>query len=312
METLDEEIQKICLIKIWSWSVVKDNMEINYDFLIKLKNDIKKYELTTKEKVIILSSWAVALGKKELKDRWIDYKLYTKPQLASIWQNKLIKVYEEVFSDKIVAQILFNDELNEDRFLKRFPWNKKRQILLDWCKWLIDAVKEDSEKHIVKLLADNVKTWILSILNYNDSLSSEELKELWKKSDNDANVLYLSETINKHRKKTKMQVTKIVFLTNTRWILNKDKETVQWELIQFNWTNVDNSSIINSLIESYSKHIEVNKQSSNGTWWMISKLKNALKSLQIQWVKNVYIASSKDWLDCMENHDLSTCFEKIN
>jgi hypothetical protein len=68
-----------------------------------------------------------------------------------------MKLYEEIFDEKIVSQILFNDELNENRFLDRVSQRWKRSLLLNKFRELLDLVKHNSEKHIVQLLADNVK-----------------------------------------------------------------------------------------------------------------------------------------------------------
>ncbi|MCZ8342970.1 MAG: glutamate 5-kinase [Leptospira sp.] len=151
-----EEIKdtKLIVIKIGSARVSGEESKIN-DFLYNLVGDIRWLRDQGKE-VILVSSGAIAQGKKLLETRSISTKdhskrtLSEKQALAAMGQNKLLNLYESFFSrvNIDIAQILFGRvDLNQEESLKNLK-NTFRQ-LLDWG--------------------------ILPIVNENDSISTEEI-----------------------------------------------------------------------------------------------------------------------------------------
>lgn len=109
-------MKKINLIKIWSDSIVdKKSKSLKLDFIQNILSDIIKIKEQTWESFIILSSWSVA--------KWIslvdDSNKYIKSTLSSLWQHRLVWVYDRlVWKDNLVSQILIDDKYNENFFNK--------------------------------------------------------------------------------------------------------------------------------------------------------------------------------------------------
>jgi len=107
-------MKKINLIKIWSDSIVdKKSKSLKEDIIRKIVEDILYIRKKTGEDFIILSSWAVAkwLSLVEKSDNYI------KSTLSSIWQHRLIWLYDKlVWWNNIVSQILIDDKYNEKLF----------------------------------------------------------------------------------------------------------------------------------------------------------------------------------------------------
>ncbi|MDX1960894.1 MAG: glutamate 5-kinase [Leptospiraceae bacterium] len=143
---------KTIVIKVGSARVSGSNSEVN-DFLFHLAKDIR--ELRDKKKnIILVSSGAVAQGKKILNELGIKKKSSSVPErqaLAAMGQSKLMNLYEGIFS-KVnipIAQILFGStEIGTSTGYRNIQ-NTFNQ-LLDWQ--------------------------ILPIINENDSTAIEELK----------------------------------------------------------------------------------------------------------------------------------------
>lgn len=301
---------KICLMKIWSQSLVSDDTwNINFKFLYKLKDDIEKFEALTWEKVTILSSWAVSLGRMKVNEQWKNSDNFSKSQLASIWQAPLISLYKKIFEERIIAQILLNDELHHERFISRLP--EKDNDIWKWiCPDIVDEVKQNSEQHLVKVLRDNVRCWVLNILNYNDSMSSAEVDHLSDKTDNDANVTFLTEIMNRSIGDIYpgIHISRVVFLTNTRGILDADKKTVLWEKIPLTWlSDTAKQDLFNTILQRYTQYITTDK-SKSGTGGMQSKLENALRSLFTYKVSAAHIAFCEDGLGCILRKEKATSF----
>ncbi len=315
-----EEMQDICLIKIWSNSIVDSKSgEVNMNFLKKLKIDIDEYEKSIWKKVMILSSGAVALWKIECKAKWIEFdKENDKAFLASVGQTRLINLYKSIFDDRIVDQVLFDDELNTNRFINKIPERYRKNLIVRKLIELISLIKEDSKSHLVKeVLAKSIKKGVLAVLNHNDTTSSYQLRNLSDATDNDSNVLYISKSINDYMEETKVRVSDIIFVTNERWVLDWSKKTIDWNKETVEWkvlelsgkTWQEKKDIIDRVLREYGKYI-YEKNKGDWTWWMYSKVKNALECLLVDWVEKVSISASKDWLDFLRNQWLATTFIK--
>jgi len=260
---LDNEIRKkekikLNIIKIWSDSINKKNLE-------KILKDLNKWEKETWEKFIIISSWAVALWKKRVIKSWWNILNFTKSSLASIWQQFLMQNYDKISGiNKLVWEILIDDYADN--------------------KQLVNT--------ILNLLENNV----LIIVNHNDTLHNTELNNLSNKTDNDKNTVFLSKIISENLQ-NKIIIKRVIYLTNTNWLLDKKKKTVSgWKI---NSTKDKNC---------YKKFIEKDK-SNSWTWWMESKLNCSFKVLEY-WVKKSIISNAKYGLEYLYNTKNSTIFFK--
>lgn len=131
---------------------------------------------------------------------------------------------------------------------------------------------------------------ILTIMNYNDSTSFLELNNLTTKTDNDKNTVFLSKLINKYSNKTKYKVSKVFYLTNTNWLLGKNKKTIKWH----KFSDIDDNQEFNK-VEKHLLSFVNNDESWFWTWWMWSKILSWLECLKND-VDEIYISNSKDWM----------------
>jgi hypothetical protein len=96
-----------------------------------------------------------------------------------------------------------------------------------------------------------------------------------------------------------MKIHRVIYLTNTNWLLDENKNTVNWWLVD----------LTEESRYRYLKYID-NKKSNNGTWWMWSKVSCAFDVLE-KWAYESIIANSSKWLDCLKEFDLiSTRFKR--
>jgi glutamate 5-kinase len=144
---------KIVIIKVGSARVSGDKKNVN-DFLYGLTGSIRKLRDEGK-KVVLVSSGAIAQGRSVYKDTFSKeikskVSLNEKQALAAMGQNKLMKLYENFFSQVNIpiAQILFGKaDIQSEEGYKNLSNTFKK--LLDWN--------------------------ILPIVNENDSIATEEL-----------------------------------------------------------------------------------------------------------------------------------------
>ncbi len=144
---------KRIVIKVGSARVSGDEKAMN-DFLFSLAGDIRQL-FDEKKEVILVSSGAVAQGKKIMSDysgKIFDKKTIIERQaLAAIGQSRLMSLYESFFSrvNVPISQILFG--------------------MLD--------VKEKVGADNLRNTFNQLLSWkILPIVNENDSIATEELK----------------------------------------------------------------------------------------------------------------------------------------
>jgi glutamate 5-kinase len=144
---------KRIVVKVGSARVSGDEKSMN-DFLFNLVGDIRQL-FDEKKEVILVSSGAVAQGKKVMSDysgKTLDKKTIIERQaLAAIGQSRLMSLYESFFSrvNVPISQILFG--------------------MLD--------VKEKVGADNLRNTFNQLLSWkILPIVNENDSIAIEELK----------------------------------------------------------------------------------------------------------------------------------------
>ena len=284
-------MNNINLVKIWSDSIV-DNWSntLREDVINKLISDILLLREQTWEKFILLTSWAVAKWKTLVEE---PYK-FSKSSLASIWQHRVVWLYDRLIWNKnIVSQILIDDKYNEKIFHSTAKANWIR--FDDNFKKLLELVREDNDKHLLKTIIDWVKNDVLTIVNYNDSMSSTELDNLSNKSDNDQNTVFLSKLINAHSDETGYQISNVSFLTNTNWLLDKENKTVSG----YNFRDVNDELEFLRIKKHLLKYIK-NGTSNWWTWWMTSKISSWLECLKY-WVNDIIISNSKYGIHNLDN-----------
>ncbi len=236
-------MENVNIVKIGSDSINEENLS-------KLLSDIIVLEDKTKEKFIIISSWAVKLWKQKIENFWLKINNFSKSSLASIGQQVLMQTYERLISNKkLISQILIDDFASE--------------IFL--------------AKTLKNLLENNV----FIIINHNDATHNDELENLSLKADNDKNTIHLCKVLNLLEN---IKIKKVIFLTNTNWLLDDNKNTVLW------WKAFSEKE------KSFYKSFVKKEKSSAWTWWMESKLDCAFEVLEF-WAKESIIANSRDWLD---------------
>lgn len=286
-------MKNINLVKIWSDSIHEENIE-------KLLIDIALYEEITHEKFIIISSGAVKLWKSKILEKWWKIDEISSSALASIWQQYLMQMYEKLSKNKIVSQVLLDDYINSDYVNTFIEKLRDKVVLKNLASKVLWLVSEQKDKHLANTIADLVRNNVLVIINHNDATSNDELKNLSSKTDNDKNTIHITQVINNYSKEIWIRVKRVIFLTNTNWLLDDKWQTIQWWEIDIS----DNYSI-----DRYLAYIEKWK-SNNGTWWMWSKVDCAFQVLS-KWASESIIANSNSWLGCLINDDyMSTKFVK--
>lgn len=103
---------------------------------------------------------------------------------------------------------------------------------------------------------------------------------------------------NEYINETSLKIQRVIYLTNTNWLLDKNKNTVSWWKIFLKNINLEKEKYIKYIIEW---------KSDNWTWWMWSKIDCAFAVLK-NWVKESIIANAKNWLLCLKNDYESTKF----
>ena len=115
---------KITVIKIGSSLLIDENRKIRKKWLSSFASDIQKLKYKN-QKIIIVSSGAIALGCKKMNFDKKDLKLDKSQAIASIGQIELMNLYSQTFSKfkLYISQILLTLEDTEER---RRSLNAKR------------------------------------------------------------------------------------------------------------------------------------------------------------------------------------------
>ena len=248
--------QNINIVKIGSDSINDYNLE-------KIIDDAKNWEKQTGEKFIFISSGAVKLVKDRVEESWKNVEDFSKSSLACIGQKFLMKQY----------------------------WNILWENLLVW-EILIDDFAD--EKHLSETISNLLinDAWI--IINHNDTLHPDELNNVSEKSDNDKNTVFVSKIFNKFLKKY-FKIKRVIYLTNTNWLLDENKKTV------LGW------KINSEEDKNYYRNFVEKSKSNSWTGWMESKLNCGFEVLK-NWAKEAIISNAKEWLECLLNWKKSTKF----
>ena len=285
-------MKEVNLIKIWSDSITDTNAK-------KMLDDIEKQYKKTWEQSIVISSWSVVLAKKYLW--WERASKMSKSALSTIWQIQLMHMYTKQ-SNKVVAQLLLDDYVNRD-----YVDNKMEQIdipnqYVTFARKvaynILDLVHKNKNLHLLRVLEEHVRNDVLAILNHNDGMSSVELSALTLHADNDQNTVFISEIVNKYKKEISFRIKRVIFLTNTCWILDENWETVLWWEIETNKSDM------------YEKKYRGYVHNWGSTWWtgwMWSKISSGIKCLKYG-VDEVIIANATEGLDCISHRENSTIF----
>lgn len=149
MKSSSTETNSTWVIKIGSGVLFKDD-GLDIDAFEKITRTISLIKKSGR-KVVLVSSGAVALGRKILKKEKLDANMAQLQALAAVGQVSLIELYKNAFATEgiTVAQVLFGrDDLN----------NRKRYL--------------NAEETLLALLAADV----LPIINENDTVSTDELR----------------------------------------------------------------------------------------------------------------------------------------
>lgn len=177
-------MEYVNIVKIGSDSINDNNLE-------KIINNAKKWEEKTWEKFIFISSGAVKLWKERVIYSWKNIEDFSKSSLACIGQKFLMNQYWNILWDKyIVWEVLVDDYANE--------------------------------KHLAKTLKNLLENNVWIVINYNDTLHPDELNNVSEKTDNDKNTVFISKIFNVFFEK-QLKIKRIIYLTNTNWLLDKKK-----------------------------------------------------------------------------------------
>ncbi len=283
--------QSVNIVKIGSDSINENNLE-------KIIEDAKKWENETWEKFIFISSWAVKLGKDRVEKSWKNFEDFSKSSLATIGQSYLMQLWDKISQkEKLVWEILLDDYLNKEYIEK--IWIENKDILSrikHSLNFVANILNSRKDKKLASTLVENLQNDVWSIINHNDALSDEELNKVSSKTDNDKNAVYISKVLQD----TNVKVKRVIYLTNTNWLLDRDKKTILgWKINSQNDKNY------------YKNFVEASK-SNSWTWWMESKLNCGFEVLEY-WAKEVIISKAKQWLECLkDDFQFATRFELEN
>jgi len=202
-------------------------------------------------------------------------------------------LFSKYSKNKILSQILLDDYVSRnyvesmlEKFLwgRRF-WKKLERFVIDFLLFL----NKNKDKHLADLLIENFNNDLLSIINHNDALSSNELNNLSDKTDNDKNVIHISEALSRY---SDVIIKRVIFLTNTDGVLDENKNRVSGNM------NIKDIWIER---EKYLAYVHT-KDSENGTGWMESKINSALDCLEFGVIEGV-IANAEKWLDFLDTSE---------
>lgn len=275
-------MEQVNIVKIWSESVTNERIRLLWDW-------VKSWSKKTWEWFIIVSSWAKSLWEEEVLKKWWNIELFSKSWLCAIWQSLLMNLYKDLLSqDILLAQILVDDWQNEKfilELLERFKKNK-RIISIIWK--LISYLNKQKDKHLIQTLDNLISQKVICIINHNDALSSQELSKVSTRTDNDLNVVHICQIASDFQSEINFRIKRIIYLTNTDWLLDEKWNTVSGEKI----SDIEKQ-------RSYYKWFVRNEKSEKWTWWMSSKVDGCFEWINF-WVQQAIIANSKDGLWYLE------------
>jgi len=188
------------VVKVWSNILVwnEGSMDsaafwVSYVNMYNIVNSVD-YLMKLWLNVFLVSSWAVAMWKNDLKNYGITYSWELnddqKAFLSSRWQVKLMCLYDKLFSEKEI--LITQDLLTHNDFLL-----KKRL------------------GNIKNIFEENIISRTLPIINENDVISREELKF----SDNDQLAWLVAKIVNA---KILFLLTDVNGLYKNHWELNQE------------------------------------------------------------------------------------------
>lgn len=164
------------VVKVWSnilaWNGTNKHDQdygINISNIQNVVNSVE-YLMNRGLNVFLVSSWAVAVGRREFEKNWVEFeKELTQDQKAFLSGNgqiMLMKIYHDLFMQKniLVTQNLLTH------------YNFKAPHILE---------------NLANVWKQNVKYKTLAIINENDTISREELKF----SDNDELAWYVAKEV---------------------------------------------------------------------------------------------------------------------
>lgn len=184
---------EIYVIKLWS-NVLLDHWGVDKHVIENVVYGVN-YLKSINIKVIIVSSWAVALWMKKLWKRIINPLNFIESEqiFSSIWQTSLMNIYSEYFNK-------YSIEVSQALLTR---------------KDFLDGDRYESMKNV---LVSSLWEKIIPIINENDVLSQEELNF----SDNDE----LSALVAKM-----VWASKLIILSNIDWLLdNFPNWNIIWEV----------------------------------------------------------------------------------
>ncbi len=250
-------MEKVNIVKIGSDSLNESNLTC----IIK---DALSWEKEFWEKFLFVSSGAVKMWKKRVKEiQWSD-KSFEKSVLAAIGQQFLMQMYDRIsWVRKLVWEILIDDFANEE--------------------------------YLAKSLSNMIKNDVWPVVNYNDCLHWGELMNVSNKTDNDKNTVFLSKIFQTHLA-TKVRIERIIYLTNTAWLLDNNNKTVTWWKVIFE----EDKGYYRGFVKKLA-------QSESWTWGMWSKIECWLEVLDYG-VKESIISHAESWLSCLKFKNKCTTF----
>ncbi len=276
---VNAEKTQVTLVKIWSDSVNNQNIK-------KLMSDVEKLENETKNRVVLITSWAVS--------EWSNVmpKNTLRSVCALVWQPILMQKYQQ-YSSKPVGQVLIDDYINEEYL---YAYASDLDIPLDlqnkfnyYARKTLQNAHHDKDLTFIQGVNDALESWVMPILNHNDGQSSIELERISKKTDNDQNLCYTAEVAYRYRDQLSFEINNIVNLTDTNWIYDGNKKTLPWEEIDL--------EKFDYYIKKYWKYIH-KKISLQSTWNMDSKFICVMQCLMYG-IREAYISNAKNWLQCL-------------
>lgn len=187
-------MNKTIIVKIGTESLVNFNQSEKVE---KMVQDIA-YLMQHRIHVVLVTSWAVGFGRNVIP------KEKNKQVLASVGQPILMNQYAEKFGKYGIAvgQILATHASVE-------------QLV-------------DHEKQFRLITRRLLHSWNLPIINENDALSTVEMRQLKRWSDNDQNAFLVAKTL---------RASEIIFITNTNGVY-RDKTDTNTRISELHWSDI--------------------------------------------------------------------------
>ena len=269
---------KIIVIKIGSNLLVNKNQSLNKNWLLSIAKDLKKL-VDNKNKVIIVSSGAIALGKKIL-DKKILKNLHDKQAAASIGQIQLSQSWQTALSKVKLksSQILLTAEDLENR---RKYLNARNTIFALLDLGVIPIINENDTTSTEEIrFGDNDK---LSAIIAN-AMSADMLVLL-----SDVNGLYTEDPKKNKNSEIILEINKITksienYVSNSKSSYGSGGMLAKIEAAKICMRSGIKIIIANGIVKNPLKFIN----SKNSTWFVPEK---NIRSRRQDWILN---RSSKD------------------